>query len=151
MPFLFVVLALIVVGCGGSRPGSVSPDAGPTAAVNQFMRAVADSNLPRMSELWGTSRGSAAATRQPADYERRIQIMHAYLKGTEAKVLGAIERADDRVVYQVELARADCRRNVPFTVVRVREEVWVVNAIDLAAAGTPGRPCASEDRRPPGR
>lgn len=151
MPFLFVVLALIVVGCGGSGPGSVSPDAGPTAAVDQFMRAVADSNLTRMAELWGTTRGPAASTKQPSDYERRIQIMHAYLKGSDAKVLSALERADDRVVYHVELARADCRRNVPFTVVRVRGDLWVVNAIDLAAVGTPGRPCASEDRRPPGR
>jgi hypothetical protein len=112
------------------------------------MQAVADSNLTRMAELWGTSRGPAARTGQPDNYQRRLQIMHAYLKGTTTRVLSRIEGTDDRTVLAVELNTAECRRQVAFTVVRLRDGGWVVNDIDLAAVGTPGRPCPIEGRRP---
>ena len=142
-------LALLAACGGGGGGSSATPDPGPAAAVDQFMRAVRDSNLIRMAELWGTSDGSAKQTGRPADYPRRIQIMHAYLRGSTAKVLAEPERSNNRAVLLVEVSRDDCRRQVPFTLVRTGGGQWIVEAIELGLLGSPGRPCAAEERTPP--
>jgi hypothetical protein len=147
VPILAFTIA--IAACGG-KSGPVSPEAGPAAVLGQFMQAVADSNLTRMAELWGTSRGSAARTGQPSDYQRRVTIMHAYLRGATARVLGQVSRSSDQVELSVEVIRSECRRQVPFTMVRGPGGAWLVNAIDLAAVGVPGAPCPSEQRVPPG-
>ena len=150
----FVPLLALVAACGGgagtagSSPStSAAPSGSPEGVVEQFMRAVADSNLTRIATLWGTTRGSAAETRQPTDYERRIVIMQAYLRESSYRVLPSEnpDPAAQRRVVQVELDRKECTRVVPFTTVRAPRG-WLVSAVDLAAAGTPGRACAP----PPG-
>lgn len=147
MPLLLLVVTLLAA-CGGGAAGSVSPDAGPVQVVEQFMQAVADSNLTRMAQLWGTSRGPSSQTGQPSDYQRRVGIMHAFLKGFEVRSTSQIERQDDRVVLSVALQRSTCGRQVPFTLVRAGRG-WLVTGIELSALGTPGVPCPGEERRPP--
>ena len=61
----------------------------PCRAVQEFMRAVADSNLTRMAELWGTARGRSSKT-HPKDYEKRIVIMQLLLHGVQARTLGDV-------------------------------------------------------------
>jgi hypothetical protein len=142
-----VCLALLAA-CGGGGAGGVAPDQGPSAALDQFMGAVADSNYTRMAELWGTSSGSAAKTGKPSDYLRRIAIMHSYLKGSKTKVLSEPERSSNRAVLMVEVTRNDCVKQVPFTFARTGGGQWLVQAIELGILGSPGRPCATEDKKP---
>lgn len=145
-----VICLAVLAACGGSGGGgAVSPDDGPSVVVSEFMQAVADSNMARMASLWGTAAGSAAETRQPADYQRRIAVMYAYLRGTRGRVLADVERSGDRAVLQVEVSRSDCRKIIPFTLVRTGRGGWLITAIELGLMGSPGRPCAS-DQRPPG-
>jgi len=149
VPIRVLVIALVAAACGGGRaPAGVGTDEGPTHAVQEFMQAVADSNLSRMAEWWGSASGPASVTRQPEDYQRRVQIMHAYLKGNSARAITRLDQDGNTVTLLVELVRADCARRVPFTVVRTGAGGWVVNAIELAQVGTPGRPCSSEQRIP---
>jgi hypothetical protein len=70
---LIAITMAALIGCGGgSKPATTTtPSAGPSHAVDAFMKAVADSNLTRMAELWGTKGGSAAETGKPTDYQRR--------------------------------------------------------------------------------
>lgn len=143
-----VLLTMTMVACGGKPGPGVGVDPGPGATVQHFMQAVADSNLNRMAELWGTSKGPAATTHQPSDYQKRVAIIWAYLRGSTARVMGEIERTDNRSVLAVEVSRADCRKRVPFTMVRTGSGSWVINAIELALVGVPGSPCASEDKKP---
>jgi hypothetical protein len=63
--------------------------------------------------------------------------------------LGEVERTDSRSVLAVEVSRADCRKRVPFTMVRTGNGSWIINSIELGLVGVPGTPCASEDRRQP--
>jgi hypothetical protein len=134
--------ALLLAACGGSGPGQVHPANTASTAVENFMRAVADSNLTAMAGLWGTSRGPAAKTRQPPDYERRIVVMQSYLSHDDSRILSdAPDGSEARHVVQVELRRQACTWTVPFTLIRLADGSWIVNQIDLTAAGNPARPC----------
>lgn len=144
--------ALTLAACGGNAASSVAqnrqpePAADAEAAVQQFMEAVADSNLAKMAELWGTAKGSAARTREPADYERRIVIMQAYLRDRRHRLMSNTQEGADatRRVVQVEFRRGDCVKMVPFTVIRSEPGDWIVNSIDLALLGAPGGNCDEE-------
>jgi hypothetical protein len=123
----------------------VGPSGAPAAIAAAFMQAVADSNLTQMGELWGTARGPAASTNRPPDWAQRVAVMHAYLKGGTAKVVGegdpSTATADRRQIL-VELSRSGCVKTVPFTLIKTKQGSWLVNSVDLNAAGTPSKPCA---------
>ena len=147
-----LVLAVVLAACGGgSAPSTVTPTTSARGAVDAFMQAVADSNLTRMSQLWGTSAGPAARTRQPADWERRLAIMQAYLQNESHRVVSdAPAGGEARHAVQVEIRRQLCTWLVPFTAIRLGDGDWIVNQVDLTAAGNPARPCVpGQDSAPP--
>ena len=136
--------ALLLAACtGGTAPGQVHPANTASAAVENFMRAVADSNLTAMAGLWGTARGPAAKTRQPSDYERRIVVMQSYLNHDDSRILSDTPDADSpaRHAVQVQIRRQACTWTVPFTVIQLTDGNWIVNQVDLTTAGNPARPC----------
>ncbi|MGH7592733.1 MAG: hypothetical protein ACRELE_02630 [Gemmatimonadales bacterium] len=112
----------------------------PSAAVQEFMRALADSNLTRMAELWGTAKGPVSKTR-PKDYEKRIMIMQMFLHGVEAQTLGDVP-SDKSGVRSVttRLAHRGCKVTLPIDVVKTKEG-WLVTNFDLAEAGHVNQPC----------
>lgn len=120
--------------------------ASPETAVNEFMRAVRDSNLTRMMQLWGNEKGSAARTKQPPDYQKRVYIMYAYLKGATHKI--ALLQPDTSSgrsrAMLVEFTRGDCQKQAMVNTKKSKQDGWLVNSIDLAAIGVPGRPCTAE-------
>ena len=138
-----LLLAAALAACGGgSAPTTVAPTTSAKGAVDAFMQAVADTNLARMAQLWGTAGGPAARTKQPPDYERRIAVMQAYLQNESHRVMGdAPLDADTRHAVQVEIRRQLCTWVVPFTVIKLADGNWIVNQVDLTAAGNPARPC----------
>jgi hypothetical protein len=109
-------------------------------AVQGFMQAVADSNLAKMATLWGTTNGPASRTHQPQDYQRRIVIMQAYLRNQSYRVTSDVPESPERRSVQVEIKRQTCAWNVPFIAIKTRDG-WLVNQVDLTAAGNPARPC----------
>ncbi len=139
--FLF---AAVLAACGGaSTPATVAPTNSAKGAVESFMQAVADSNLTQMANLWGSAAGPAGRTGQPPDYERRIAIMHAYLRNESHRVVSdAPVAGDTRHALQVEIRRQLCSWVVPFTAIRLGDGSWIVSQVDLTAAGNPAQPCA---------
>jgi hypothetical protein len=131
---------LLLAGCGGGT-APVQPATSAAAAVRGFMQAVADSNVDKMASLWGTTNGPASQTRQPADYERRVAIMQAYLRNDSFRVTSDVEETATRRALQVELKRRTCTWSVPFVSVKANNGSWLVNQVDLTAAGNPARPC----------
>ena len=130
----------LLAGCGGGGP-PVQPAPSAAAAVRGFMQAVADSNVDKMASLWGTASGPALQTRQPPDYERRVAIMQAYLRHDSFRVTSDVEETANRRSLQVELKRQTCTWSVPFVSIKANNGSWLVNQVDLAAAGNPARPC----------
>ncbi len=108
------------------------------------MQAVADSNLAKMAGLWGTANGPASRTGQPSDWERRIAIMQAYLRSDGFRVTSDVPESTDRRALQVEIRRQTCTWSVPFIAVRTNAGSWLVNQVDLTAAGNPARPCIQD-------
>jgi hypothetical protein len=135
------LLALVACGGGAGASSEVAPAGSATDAVEGFMQAVADSNLIRMAQLWGTASGPAAQTRVPADYERRITVMQAYLRNESHRVLPPPPSATEgRQDVRVEIRRELCTWTVPFTAIRTNSG-WIVNQVDLTQAGNPAQPC----------
>jgi hypothetical protein len=137
------LLAAALAGCGGgSTPATVAPTTSAKGAVESFMQAVADSNLARMANFWGSSRGPAARTRQPPDYERRIAIMHAYLRNESHRIVSDSPEVDGvRHALQVEIRRQLCSWIVPFTAIKLGDGTWIVSQVDITAAGNPAQAC----------
>jgi len=112
------------------------------------MQAVADSNVVKMANLWGTASGPAAKTNQPPDWQRRIAIMQAYLRNDSFRITSDVPEADEnRRGLLVEIKRQTCTWTVPFTAIKTRDGSWIVTQLDLAAAGNPARPCDESARR----
>jgi hypothetical protein len=130
----------LLAGCGGGT-APVQPAPSAAAAVRGFMQAVADSNVGKMATLWGTANGSASHTRQPPDWERRVAIMQAYLRNDSFRVTSDVEETPTRRALQVELRRQACTWKVPFVSIKANNGSWLVNQVDLTAAGNPARPC----------
>ncbi len=140
-----VLAAAVLAGCGGgSAPGAAStPVASSSQALQAFVQAAADSNLTRMAQLWGTSRGPAIETGSPSDYEKRLIVMQTYLRGDSAHVVSDTPVTGDasRRHLAITLYRRGCAKQIPATMVRTKAGGWVVNSVDLTSAGNPARPC----------
>ena len=135
-------LALAACSSGSGAANPVQPARTADATVQHFMKAVADSNLSTMADLWGTARGPASKTRQPSDFERRIAVMRAYLNHDDFRILSDNpDGTDARRAMQVQIRRQACTWDIPFTVIQLADGTWIINQVDLGAAGNPARPC----------
>lgn len=144
--FLF---AVVLAGCGGgAAPSTVAPTNSAKGAVESFMQAVADSSYTGMANFWGSSAGPSARTRQPPDYERRIAIMHAYLRNESHRIVSDTPDAGGaRHALQVEIRRQLCSWIVPFTAIKLGDGTWIVSQVDLTAAGNPAQGCDPGNQR----
>ena len=135
-------LALAACSSGGGAAKTVQPAHTANATVQSFMKAVADSNLTAMADLWGTARGAAGTTHQPPDYERRIAVMRAYLNHDDYRILSDNpDGSETRRAMQVQIRRQACTSDIPFTVIQLADGTWIINQVDLGAAGNPAKPC----------
>ncbi|HEX5631942.1 MAG TPA: hypothetical protein VFX50_01900 [Gemmatimonadales bacterium] len=138
-------LALVIALALPARAVAQAPQT-PEAALNAFMKAVADSNLGRMSQLWGSEKGSASKTKAPDGYQQRIYIMYAYLRGASHKVtMVQPDTSNGKArTMVVDFSRGDCQKQVLVRTVKTKNEGWLVNWIDIASIGTPGRSCTEQ-------
>lgn len=138
--------------CGGSAaPAPVTPADTPDAAVSRFLRAVADSNISAMAELWGTEDGPASETRRPPEWHKRLELIRYYLRHDAARIVSSSVVPDqpNRHAVVVQVARQGCTAMVPFVLVTRKRGGWLVNEIDIDAVGNPARPCDPGGRQAP--
>lgn len=140
----YLICAAGLIACGGGSTGSATPEMSSDQVVRAFMKAVADSDLVRMGDLWGSSRGPANVTRFPPEYPRRLAIIQAWLRGSDSiRVISDMPvqggSASERTVV-IAYHRAGCVKQIPITTTRSGKQ-WLVSGIDVALAGTPAKPC----------
>jgi len=138
--------AVLLAACGGTST-TVAPSPGPEYAVQEFMAAVADSNLPKMAEYWGTAKGSAAETGNPPDYPKRIEVIQLWLRGYSYRIIAStpVDASRQEQSMQLEMIKGDCRKQVAFFAVKASGDRWVVQSLDLNAVGSPMMPCVEDD------
>ncbi|MGQ0704009.1 MAG: hypothetical protein ACT4PM_12835 [Gemmatimonadales bacterium] len=146
MRFVLMSGALVLAACrSSSGPAPVTPVSSAQEAVRAFMNAAADSNLTRMGELWGTERGLAAKQMAPADHYKRLVVMQAYLKGDSIRVVSETPvrgRDNERdLVVELYRLRGACVKSIPFNTVRAGSGTWLVQSVNVGAAGNPAHPC----------
>lgn len=147
-PVLLAGLAALACGGGTSIGGGpVEPARSASQAMTTFMRAAADSNLARMAELWGSADGPAARTGQPPEWEKRVIIMQTYLRGDSSRVVTdvPVTGSDSQRRIIVALYRSGCVKQIPAIVTRAKSGGWLVENVDISAAGNPARPCEDPD------
>jgi len=144
-----VIMGVLLSACGGGsgQAPTTAPAPDAEAALQLFLHAVADSNVAVMADHWGNSRGPASRTNNPPDYQKRIVIMQAFLRGTSYRVLSndPVPGQNNQRVIQVELSRSSCNNVVPFTMIRTGRGEWLVYQFNLELVGSPNRPCAPPD------
>lgn len=119
----------------------------PSAAVEEFMRAAADSNLTRMAELFGTDKGSAARTGDVEGVAQRMVIAQSVLRGSVVKAIAetAMGKKNHSLVT-TEIAKGGCKVTIPVTAVKAQEG-WLVREFDLTAVWDGiNRPCEATGR-----
>ena len=143
-----IVAAALLAACGGGGGPAVGASASAVQSVHEFMGAARDSNVTRMAALWGASGGPAGQTHNPKDYERRLVVLQAYLRGDSARVTSDIPISGDanRRRLIVSLFRGPCATPVSVVAIRTRSGSWIVNSVDLTSAGNPARPCETGAR-----
>lgn len=140
-----------MVGACGRRPAAAPAPADPEVTIRRFLNAVKANSLTGMAELWGTDKGPASQSMDHAELDKRLTVIRTYLVHDSFEfqprntmdATGTAQR-----VLDIRLTRKACRPVVPFTVVRWGGG-WLVQNIDLSAAGNPARQCAPESA--PGR
>lgn len=154
MRTLLLPTVLLATACGGGGAGGGSapvPVASSQQAVLAFMQAAKDSSISRMAQLWGTARGPSSETRPP-NYEKRLIVMQAYLRGDSTRVVSDTEYPGDRSRRRVVVAlyRGSCVKQIPATLLKGKDDGWIVQNVDISLAGNPARPCepGAEPPRP---
>ncbi len=133
-----VSVSAVPLTAQSSNKGAESP----SAAVEEFMRAAADSNLTRMAELFGTEKGSAEQTGHPSDYPKRMVIMQAALHDVLVRAQAETDmgKKNHRLVT-AEIARGGCKVTVPIIAVKAKTG-WLIREFDLTAVWDGiNRPC----------
>ena len=138
---LFVILGTpLAMPAQGTKGGATPP-----AAVQEFIRALADSNLTRMAELFGNDKGPVSKSK-PQGYEKKIVVMQIVLHGIKATTLGDVPGKKGMRTITTQLTNHGCKVTIPVDVVKAPEG-WLVWDFDLTAAEEVNKPCDAT-RRP---
>jgi hypothetical protein len=134
---------LLAAACaGGSSSAAPAPNRTPESTVTAFLAAARDTNVIKMADLWGGPSGPAGQTKQPSDYEKRIRIMQVYLVSDSAKVAGtgSVDGHPEQTMVTMKIFRGKCTNLVPFVLGKWKDGYLVQN-VDVSAAGNPAKPC----------
>lgn len=141
--------ALLLAACAGGSAGDVAPIGSAEGAVREFLAAVSDSNIARMGRAWGSSGGPAAVTNNPENWEERLKVVQIILRRGTYRVTTNVAdpTASNKRNLNVEFTRGTCVKNVPFVAVQTNNG-WLVESMDVSAAGNPMNPCPAAAGNP---
>lgn len=117
------------------------------AAIDKFMAAVKVDDLDQMSRLWGNEKGSMYDHPPGNDREqlrRRLVAMQKMLANKGYRVVeGPLPSSagGEKRMFRVELDRGNCKKVVPFDVVKTHEGGWLLYDPHMEQVGSPNAPC----------
>ena len=141
---LFALGAFALAGFGGGTGlTATAPLTSAENAVKEFVAAATDSNITRMAQAWGNTRGAAAVTGEPPQWEQRLKVVQIYLRGGTWRLLQnePDRMTPDKRYIVMEFTRGECKKSIPFTTVKTSAGGWLVESVDVTTAGNPMNPC----------
>jgi hypothetical protein len=141
----FAVPTALLLGLIGVVPAAHAQTTKVTSAsqaVEEYIRAAADSNLTRMGELFGNEKGTLV--RQKADgTDKRLLITHAYLAGVKVKAISEVDGSkDNERLVSTEIARGNCKVVLGVIAVLSKKDGWLVQNLNLDVAREVNTPCS---------
>ncbi len=141
----FNVSTALLLGLIGMAPAAHAQSVKATTAsqaVEEYIRAAADSNLTRMGELFGTDKGTMIRQKD-ASVDKRLVITQAYLSGVNVRALSEVDgaKSNERMVT-TEIARGNCKVIVAVTAVLSEKDGWLVRNLNLDAVREVNTPCS---------
>jgi hypothetical protein len=140
---LAVVVLLVVAGCQRKVEVGSVPSATPSSnasgaatareALNLFLASAKAQDLQAMSNIWGSSSGSArtGSTMTADQLEQREIIMMKCLRHDSFTVVGETPAAGGERVFAVELKLGTLAPRTDFTATLATDGRWYVRTLDL--------------------
>jgi len=107
---------------------------GPALVVEQFMRAANARDLQAMARLFGTSKGPVATLYPKTEVEQRMALFADELKHQDFEVTSEQSvpgRSDEARQLTVRIKKEDRNYSVPFTLVRYKDNGWLIEQFRL--------------------
>jgi hypothetical protein len=132
-----MLLAILAAACGGHRGAQLPVPATMEDALNRFLDAVHQRDIPRMGRLFGSARGPAAEWMADSVLQMRMSVVQRYLDATSYKVLEGplpVPGRKDRRIFRVELQSAQCVHVQPIELIQASRGGWLVYDVHLENA-----------------
>lgn len=139
MVMVVLTLALSTTACVKQQVSPVS-NVGSSLVVEQFMRAANAKDLNAMARLFGTKDGPVFGKWPKDEIEKRMFIISTELKHEDFSVTAeqiVPGRGADATKLTVKLRKDGKDYNVPFTLVRYKNESWLVEQIGIDVITAP--------------
>jgi hypothetical protein len=143
--FSGLLLAALVATSGcASRPAppAMAPSLAPTMTIERFLQAANQNDLDTMAALFGTSAGSINRSWSRKEADDRMFLLASLLRHTDYRIEGeqiVPGRREDATRYSVHMQVAQGPVSVPFTLVRTRNQHWLIEDIGIERITHPGR------------
>lgn len=134
-----LALALSATACVKQQVSPVS-NVGSSLVVEQFMRAANAKDLDAMARLFGTRDGPVFGKWPKDEIEKRMFVISTELKHEDFSVTAeqiVPGRGADATKLTVKLRKDGKDYNVPFTLVRYKNESWLVEQIGIDVITAP--------------
>jgi hypothetical protein len=145
--FRTVAGLLLLAACStgtqtAANNGQLTGAAAPQLAVQQFLKAVKESDLQAMSTVFGTKNGPARETMDRTELEKREVILACYFNHDTARILGEDSGTQGHREIRVELKKGNLTRQTTFYAIQGPGRRWYVDNMDIASVrdfcGNPG-------------
>jgi hypothetical protein len=141
-PGLFAGLVVLTAACASSTPQTGSFDLAPTMTIERFLRAANQNDLDTMAGLFGTRDGPISRTWSRQEIDDRMFLLASLLRHSDYTISGeqiVLGRRDEATRYEVRLVLQQGPIQVPFTMVRARNDTWLIEEIGIERITHPGR------------
>lgn len=137
---VLLLLAVLAAAACVKREVTVAGNLGPSLVVEQFMRAANARDLAAMGRLFGTSDGPVQGRWPKSEIEQRMFIIATELKHQDFAITSeqiVPGRGSAATRLSVKLTKDGKDYTVPFTLVRYKENSWLVEQIGIDVITAP--------------
>ncbi|CAN5862757.1 hypothetical protein BH23GEM9_BH23GEM9_09980 [soil metagenome] len=140
---LLIGATVMLSACAGrSQQSSITGSLAPTMTIERFLRAANQNDLDTMAGLFGTRDGAVTRTWSRKEIDDRMFLFASLLRHSDYTVASeqiVPGRRDEATQFTVRMVLQHGPVPVPFTMVRTRNDQWLIEEIGIEAITHPNR------------